>query len=444
MKLANVNAISPASSTTPVMLAIQQRRPDLVKLLLIDGAEVDVMDALGRTPLSMATDMGGDAAVQMMSSILAAEPCRDDGSLHSAARERSLAASRVLVQAGHDPDFPSPLHEGRSALGEICLHGSRAGELTPERERQMQKAMAFLIDSGADTSVKANDKSIIYLCFDAVDPVATTRALLKSGVWKYINKPFNHYSDEKYTYSPTMYITKVLRQTDTTTQLLAVLRASRASDVFYAKAGPQPDSAVGIPDDMAVIERARKAREERLAEESQEHAIALNRKREIANVEHQILIQRAEMEDARRRRQHTEDLAAIRSRAQLEESVSASALQRRLADQAAVTEAALNRTRAIAATEAQGENNRQKQALEWEARMNKERIDNARAIGAVKISEREEVERIDRAAETRIAKRIEMQKKLVESQEKLARTLANGSGGSQDARRQIGYVTEIN
>ena len=62
----------------------------------------------------------------------------------------------------------------------------------------------------------------------------------------------------------------------------------------------------------------------------------------------------------------------------------------------------------------------------------------------MKISEREEVERIDRAAETRIAKRIEMQKKLVESQEKLARTLANGSGGSQDARRQIGYVTEIN
>lgn len=443
---AKVNVVSSGSVTTPLMLAIQQRRPDVVNMLLIEGAEVDAVDHQGRTPLSMATEMGGDASIQMMSSILAAEPCRDDGSLHNCARSLNLPAIKVLVQAGHDPDFPSPLHGGRSALGELCKHGSDTIELMPDRERMMQKAMAFLIDSGSDLSIKADGKSLVYLCFDAAEPVITTRTLLKAGLWKHINQPYNNYSDETFTYSPTMYISKVMNPTTHTPELLSVLRASRAKDVYYANSGPQPDSVVGVPEDMAVIDRARKARDERLAEESQEHAIALNRKREIANIEHQILLQRAEMEDNRRRKQHNEDLAAVRSRAQLEESISASALQRKLADQTAVTEAAMSRTRAIAATELENEEMRQRKALEWEYRINKERVESTRAISAVRISEREEVERVDKAAEVRTAKRLEMQKKLVDSQEKLAKQLSNGPTGNNDRndiRRQIGYVTEV-
>ncbi|PHH89948.1 hypothetical protein CDD83_4895 [Cordyceps sp. RAO-2017] len=116
---ANVKTEASLSRTTPLMLAVQTRRPDLVKLLLLDGADVDAIDYRGRTALSMATEIGGDIAVQMMSSLLAAEPSRDDGSLHNAARDLNLPAVRVLVQSGHDPDFPSPLHGGRSALGEV-------------------------------------------------------------------------------------------------------------------------------------------------------------------------------------------------------------------------------------------------------------------------------------------------------------------------------------
>lgn len=442
--VAKVNIGTKISGTTPLMLAVRERRPDIVKLLLLEGADVDAMDFLGRTPMAMVTHLSGEVAIQMMSSLLAAEPSKDDGSLHNAARDLNLAAVKVLMEAGHDPDFPSPLHNGRSALGEVCLHGSDAGEMTPERERKMQKVMSFLVDAGSDLSIKLNGKSILYLCFDSTDPVSTTRALLKSGMWKHINKPFNQYADETFVYSPTMYVSKVLRSLDAQDQLLSVLRASRATDVYYAKEGTQPEGAVGLPEDMEVRERIRKARSERLAEESQDFAMALARKREIASVEQQIQAQKAEMEDARRRRLQTEDLSSIRAKAQLEESLANDAFRRRLSEQRAVTEATLSSSRALAASDLEAEEARQRKALEWENKLNSERAGNARALIEMRIGEREELERIDVASEQRIQRRLEAQRRLVESQEKLARRLADAPMAPGDPRRQIGYVTELN
>lgn len=345
----------------------------MVQSLLLRDADVDVIDYQGRTPLSMATHIGGDVAVQMLSILLTAELSRDDRSLHNAARDLNLSVVKVLVQSGHDLDFPSPLHGGRRALGEACLHGSDAGEMA-ERERAMQKVMAFLIDSESDLSIKSGGKSLLHLCFDAADPVVTSRALLKSGMWKHVNEAFDYYADDGYTYSPTMYITKVLPPSDVGDELLALLRASRATDVFYAHEGPQPEGAAGLPEDMEVQERARKA------EESDDFSMAMARKREIASVEQQILAHKADMEEARRRKLHSEDVAALRSRAQLDESLASTAHQRRLAEQRAVAEASIGRARALAATELEAEEARQRKALEWEG----------------KLSERQELERIDK------------------------------------------------
>ncbi|KGQ06457.1 hypothetical protein BBAD15_g8230 [Beauveria bassiana D1-5] len=103
----------------------------------------------------------------------------------------------------------------------------------------------------------------------------------------------------------------------------------------------------------------------------------------------------------------------------------------------------MNRTRALAAAETDAEDKRHRKAVEWEGSINKERADAARALSAIRISEREALERIDRAAEQRVAKRIEAQRTLAESQERLAGRLANGTvGAGLDPRRQIGFVTE--
>ncbi|KAG5984381.1 hypothetical protein E4U55_005056 [Claviceps digitariae] len=446
---AKVNAESSLSRTTPLMLAIQTRRPELVKLLLLEGAEVDAFDYLGRTPLSMATYIGQDISVQMVSLLLAADPSRDDGSLHNAARDMNLPVVKVLVQSGHDADFPSPLHEGRSALAELCLHGSDNGELGPEQERTMQKVMTFFIDSKSDLSLKSNEKTLLQLCFEAADPLATTRSLLKSGMWKHINEPFNHHhTADGYVYSPTMYIKRILPQTDTSASLLHILKSNRAQDVYYALSGPQPGDAVGLPEDLAVQERTRKARLERLAEETEDFSIAMARKREIASVEQQILAQKVAMEDMRRQKLHNEDVHAVRSRAQLEESLASAAHARRMQEHHALADLSIGRTRALAATEVEAQEARQRKALEWETRLNTEKVDNARALSSIRISERQEVERLDQGAEARIKARIEAQRKLVESQEKLAKRLADGPNGAvvgmgDGRRQQIGYVTEM-
>ncbi|KAH7324660.1 putative multiple ankyrin repeats single kh domain protein [Stachybotrys elegans] len=438
-----VNVETSLSRTTPLMLAVRERRADIVKMLLLDGADADVVDYKGRTPLSLATEIGGETAIQMMGNLLAVEPSKDDGSLHNAARELSLSAVRVLIQAGHDPDFPSPLHNGRSALAELCLHGSDGAEITAERERAIFKIMTVLIESGSDLSIKSHGKSVLHLCFEAHEPVATTRALLKAGMWKLINKLFNNYTDGEYTYSSTMYLSKVVKASDSRNELLDLLHANRAIDVFYANEGPQPKEAVGLPEDMEVQERSRKARLQRLNEETEDHAISIARRREIANVEQQIWNQKAEMEEARRRRMHNDDLMAIKSRAQLEESLSKAATQRHLSEQRVLTEASLARTRAIAAAEQETQDIRQRRALEWETKLNTEKVENARALSAMRLSEREELERIEDKSDSRIAMRLERQQRLVESQEKLARTLADGPRAG-DQRRQIGYVTELN
>lgn len=441
--IANFNFESAVSRSTPLMLAIEARRLDLVKLLLIKGSEVDVSDSLGRTPLSMASAIGGDVAIQMMGNLLAFEPSKDDGSLHNAARELNLPAVRALVTAGHDPDFPSPQHDGRSALGEVCLRGSDMGELTADREKSMQKIMSFLVEAGSDLAIKSHGKSLLLLCFEAFDAVATTRSLLKVAMWKHIKKPFNFYSDGDYTYSPTMYITKVLQPSETHLRLLTLLYDNRAEDVYYALSGDQPEDAKGLPDDIEVKERERKARIERIAKESEDHAIMLARKKELASVEEQIWAHKAEMEDARRRRLHNEDLAAVRSKSQLEESLMHAALQRRISEQRSLTDATLSRTKATAAAELEAEEQRQRKMLDWETRMNTEKVGNARALSELRISEREEIERIDRSADERVKRRLEAQKKLVDSQEKLAKRLAGGANGG-DTRRQIGYVEELN
>lgn len=413
-------------------------------MLLLQGADVDVSDYRDRTPLSMATAIGSDVGTKMMASLLAAEPSIDDGSLHNAARALNLPAVKVLVQSGHNPDFPSSAHDGRSALGEVCFKasGNLAGGMTSEHETTLQKVMAFLIDSGSDLAVKSHGKGLLHLALESQDALTTTRVLLKVAMWKHINKPFNHYTDGKYTYSPTMYITKLFPSSPTQSQLLALLRANRAQDVFYANEGPQPDDAIGLPEDMAKAERSRRARISRLAEENEDFALTLARRRELASVEKQIQAEKAEMEEARRRRLHGDDLSAVKSRANLENSLDEANFQRKLSQQHRLADQATSHARSAAQQQLEAEDARQRKALEYESRLNTEKVDNARALTQLRLGEREETDRIEKAAEARIKQRLEAQRQVVESQERLARRLASGPMGA-DQRRQIGFVEEM-
>ncbi|KAM0618129.1 hypothetical protein ACHAP0_000788 [Verticillium nonalfalfae] len=442
---AKVNFETRHSRLTPLMLAIHARRPDVTKELLLKDADVDVTDAKGNTPLSLASDIGGDVAITMMSNLLAAGASRNDGSLQNAARELNLAAVQVLVEYGHDPDFPSHLHDGRSALGEICLHGAISGEMTAAREKQIEKVMNFLLDKGSDISVKCSGKSLLHLALESSDPVAMTRLLLKVGMWKLVNKKFNLYRDGVYTYSPTMYVAKILPKVDVNEQLLRLLRANRCEDVFFANRGPQPDDAIGLPDDVALQERERRARLSRLASEQEDYEVSITRSKELAAVQAQIWANQAELEDARRKRAHSEEMEAMGDRARAEEEVFAAAMRRRKNER--VSEASHEKAMAEASAlkarqEMELDKRRHLQALDWERNMATERVDHAKALSALRIAEREDVERMDRQQDERATRRIAEQRRLVESQTGLAGQL---TGVGPQGRRQIGYVAgELN
>ncbi|KAK3324283.1 hypothetical protein B0T19DRAFT_443702 [Cercophora scortea] len=442
---AKVNYETRLSKTTPLMLAIQNRRPDLVKELILSGAEVDVTDVTGNSPMTMATKIGGDLGTSMMSSILAADPSTNDGSLHNSARELNLQALKVLLDFGHDADFPSPLHNGRSALGELCLNAAHAGPLSPLQEKSMVKAMALLIERGSDLTIQSDGKSVLLLALHSADPLPTTRAILKAGMWKHINSRDNFFTDGTYTYSASQYAARVLPPSDVQSQLLQLLKDNRAIDVYYANDGPQPEGAVNLPEELLRAERERRARMERFAKEAEEHAIAVARKKELATLENQIFKTRAELEDARARRQREEELGGIKARQAIEEQGFAAEFHRRNAERQALLtherqlmEAGLSRARLVAEAELEMEDKKQAKMLEWDRTLGVQRVSNAKQLSAVRVQERKELERIESTSDARTVKRLTEHKKLVDTQNALASNLTNAG---VNGRRQIGYIT---
>ncbi|WYZ46077.1 hypothetical protein EsH8_IX_000302 [Colletotrichum jinshuiense] len=446
---AKVNFASRASQTTPLMLSIRNRRPDVVKMLLLEDAEVDVCDVRGNTPLTLSTEVGGDLAIKMMTNLLAAGASRNDGSLHNAARELNLPACQVLIQYGHEPDFPSTLHGGRSALGELCRHAADSGELTASRQKLMERVIDFLIEAGSDITLRSEGKSILLLALESRDPLVATRVLLKAGMWKHVNKKFNHFSDGKTTCSPTMYVAHVLPETDQREALLKLLRANRAEDVYYANAGPQPEGATGMPEDVELQERTRRARLDRITLEQEDHALSIARNRELATVQAQIWSTQAELEDSRRRRVQQDELVALGERARAEEDHFAAAMRRKrnerhadLEHQAALTEASITRARAVELAEHDMTAARQSMMLEWEKQLATEQVDTAKTLSAIRVAEREDVDRMDRDQEERFRARLAEQRRLVDGQNHLASQLTHAG---VNGRRQIGYITgEIN
>lgn len=111
--------------------------------------------------------------------------------------------------------------------------------MTASKEKAMEKAIEFLLQSGTDITIQSEGKSILLLALESADPLTTTRVLLRAALWRDINKPFNQYNDGKYTFSPTMYVQHVLSDSDLKTDLLRLLRSNRCTDIYYANSGPQ-------------------------------------------------------------------------------------------------------------------------------------------------------------------------------------------------------------
>jgi hypothetical protein len=260
-------------------------------MLVQHGADVSARDDSVRSPLFYASRRGDSDSVRLLMNSGAET---DDGSLHEAARHLRPDAVKVLLAAGHDANFPSPIedHGGRGALGELLLR-TRATEMN---QQQVQETMMALIKGGADTTIKESGKPLIYLAIDNEDPIPMVKAFIRACLWKNnaIDQDDNLITIGNYRYSPTTYVEKNQRPRPPPDQegLLRVLGQRGGRHVYYAIIGPQPVDARGMPNDVQRQYESQKLAEQREREDEAEHQRRLRHARELEAQSQQIDQQR--------------------------------------------------------------------------------------------------------------------------------------------------------
>ncbi|KAM5464507.1 hypothetical protein MauCBS54593_007022 [Microsporum audouinii] len=282
---ADPNFQSSSSMMTPLLVASVDRTPDVIRKLIQHGAVVSVMDKHSVTPLIHASRRG---QLTTMRCLIDAGAMVDDGSLHEASRELQSSAVQLLLDHGHNPNFPSMLHDGRCALAELCLRAESPGTSLVKTRQTIDG----LIAGKADLTIHSQGKPLIYHALDnPTSCISTTTALLASKMWRLINNDFNHYTCDGYVYSPSTYVARSLAQSPSEygPELLRILKANGCKDVFYKCDGPQPPDMVGAPPEVIAEEKRRKNRLQRMQEQEEDHQISLQRERDVADQQHQIM-----------------------------------------------------------------------------------------------------------------------------------------------------------
>jgi len=204
--------------------------------------------------------------VSTLKSVLENNPPRNDGSLHEAARKLYPDAVNLLIKAGHDVNFPSPKHGGRSPLGELCYACKGYKDL-----EGLYKTLNVLAAAKADPLRKFRGRTALFMAMENPDPIPLVTALLEVCFWKDLNDPNNIYEEGDYFYSPTIYIKKgIIEQPEATAnEILRKLQNYNATDRYYAKESiQQPADAIGMPLRLRDLEHDRQINLRRPIEEN--------------------------------------------------------------------------------------------------------------------------------------------------------------------------------
>ena len=295
------------------------------------GAKLSAKDFFHRSPLFYASRIGN---VDSVSLLLKGKSGKNDGSLHEASRCFHPEVMRMLIDAGHEPDYRSATHGGRTALGEIALYG-----IAPDDVALGEDASDILKDAGANPLVQVHGKPIVFLALDNQDPVPITRLLLDKILWRSLNDDGCIYHKDNLHYSPSMYVAKGICKSPKSEahELLELLKGHGATDHYYAgMEQQQPHDAVGLPAQIQAFEDARRARERRLQIEQQDHSLALQRDSEkvhhrvrMGDLENDMVVRHGDaitMQSLRRRGlEHTQGVQIATEKHQTDTNIAISA-----------------------------------------------------------------------------------------------------------------------
>ena len=298
-----VTRVSTASQMTALMLAASEGRRELVSTLLERGADADARDEWNKSALFYAS---GSASGESMVKALAPRTLKNDGSLHEAARELNIEAVRTLIDHGHDPNYPSRLHGGRNALGELCLNATVTTSIERTKLRQL---LYLLLSNGAKPKFRArNERSAVILALDnAYSALPVTDALLETEVWQELNDEAHVYCDAAsgLYYSPYSYVDLIAAPARASVKpaLLELLRDKACLPVYYSQSPLQPVGAVGIPTRIA-----------KLVDQQKHHELTIRHEKE--KFEHSRTMEETNHKDVlRRKREGLEAELALQTQA---------------------------------------------------------------------------------------------------------------------------------
>jgi hypothetical protein len=426
------------------MLAIKNQRLDILQKLVSKGAKVAIQDDSGMTPLALASQ-GGNST--MMEYLLKYGADVDDGSLHDAARELRCDAMRVLIKHGHDPDYPSERHGGRSVLSELCF---KAVDNNPSFE-DLEEAVRCLIANGADIKQHSlNGKTLFHYALDSSDPMTILKALLKV-LWKVVNEDCYLFTDGQYTYSLTKYVEKGLSigPAVQNQEVIALLKTKLAQDRIWANSmdAAQPEDYCGAPQDVQDEVNRRQALERRKSEMRDLAQFQVGLKRYEAIEESKILQMktdeenRRELEKARTYERILENKAdqqlRLEGRAELERQRLLRIRQSsEITHLEKIRDEQVSTQRAIGEAKIETDQTEHMLQIEYLGARIKAQNDGARQLLAIEESGMQDKDRISQRQHEREMSRLKTQKTLVEKTQSLANNLRT-AGVNQ---RQIGYI----
>lgn len=221
---------------------------------------MDCADAANETPLLLAYQSGNLSTIK---ALLKAECEPDDGTLHDAARRLDVKVIELLLEHDHDPNRPSPEHEGRTALAELVYHAPIFAKRNSDKnlERDAKKSIKLMAKEGARTNIQTKtaddtEKSLLLLALDSQNPLVMTKALLDADQWKFVNEDFNLYNDGVYTYSSAMYVEKGIWAGDPAQvkSVLNLLKSFQVKRRFWKNHGDQPEDMLDAPPEIVSSE----------------------------------------------------------------------------------------------------------------------------------------------------------------------------------------------
>jgi ankyrin repeat protein len=441
--IANVNFTSKAR-ITPLILAVQNQRVDVVSKLIAKGVDVTVEDSERFTPLALACSLNN---ISLMECLLNADAEPNDGSLHDAARELRLDKIGILIKYGHRLDYPSDRHDGRNVLAELCL---KAVDNNPS-VKELENGIQFLILKDANIGLQdVSGKTIFHYAVDSSNPVLILTAMLKL-MWEHINDDTFLYSDTTYTYSLTRYVEKGLYQGPRSQEgeILSLLRKKQAVDRFWAHdiLVAQPEDYKGGPPHIEEEVLRQKTRKRRQAEMREDASYALDLKRLTAVNEAEIMAitTQGEIECAKEKARVDYELLKASARIQLQIEEDAGAQRSRLAGQRRLEEVRhekqlgdvrVNTARLLGQEEVDRERSKNVMQIEYLDKKIETENGGYRQRLAIENQGMEENDRVISKQHEREMARVKMQKSLLGQQQNFAKTL-QGAGLSQ---RQIGFV----